>query len=723
MSRKKRTERSSQEASSLWEAPLCVWVFIAGALFYALWYFSVPMPWPEPQPGETAYLPTRGMLVQTGLLLLPESISMWFGGGEMPLGLLDRIGVILITVTMLLFSYALGEFLLVRLKLLDFFGRLDGMVLRLAIGLTLLSWSTAVLGMCGLLHRPLSIVLSLAILFVALGSAWKKQLFVPRDEMQPEETTTKQSEAESWWWLLAAAPLCLFIVGVSILPPYEYDVLEYHLLVPKEWHVIGQIRVLPNNVYSGMPMGAEMWALLPMVFLTGKQAWLTGALAGKLIIGLFTLLTAGLLYGAGKRLIGVWGGRAAALAAIAVPWLTYQSGTGLVDGVWAFFTLAAAYPVLIVLNGQQEEDHRDGLAILSGLMAGMAFSVKYPALLVVVLPVFALWIFAVRSDWRLLLMHVVAVAVVISPWLVRNTIDTGNPVFPLAGNVFPTDVRPEDQIEQWNRAHQVPTNADGSRYSIGQFVSGIMTPFGRSPWAGLAIAPLAICGLFCPNRKLLIPLVILLATCWIVWWGFSHRLERFLIPAIPLGCLLAGLGAQKLAPFVAGRIVLRIWLGLGLVVAFLLVNQTQSIKLDPRGFVSLDALAKSHTSGAVAYLNENVAPSDAVLATGDAALFYLQPPLFYHTCFNDSTMQQLVDMTKEERLAHLAEANIAWMYVHWGEIDRFRSPGNYGFPSDVTRDLFAQMESQGVLERTEYQLGNPENPTVVIYRVLPADGA
>lgn len=699
-----------------------MWLFIVGALIYALWYFSVPMPWPAPQPGETAYEPTRGSLVQTGLLLLPESISLWFGGGEMPLGVFDRLGVTLIAGIMLLFSYALGEFLLVRLKLLNFFGRVDGIVLRLAIGLTLLSWSTAVLGMCGLLHRPLSIVLSLAILFVALGTAWKKQLFSPKsDETDNEAAPPEKPETESWWWLLAAAPLCLFIIGVSILPPYEYDVLEYHLLVPKEWYIIGQIRVLPNNVYSGMPMGAEMWALLPMVFLTGNQAWLTGALVGKLIIGLFTLLTAGLLYGAGKRMAGVWGGLAAAVAAIAVPWLTYQSGTGLVDGVWAFFTLAAAYPVLIALRDQQEATHRDGLAILSGLMAGMAFSVKYPALLVVVLPVFGLWIFVARSDWRLLLMHGIAVTVVISPWLVRNTIDTGNPVFPLAGNVFATDDRPEEQIEQWNRAHQVPIDANGSRYSLKQLFSGIMTPLGRSPWAGLAIVPLAICGLFSPHRKLVIAIVILLAACWLVWWGFSHRLERFLIPAIPLGCLLAGLGAEKLAPYLAGRVALRAWLGLTLLTAFVLVNQTQSIKMDPRVFVSLDALAKSHTSGAVAYLNENVAPGDAVLATGDAALFYLQPPVFYHTCFNDSTIEQLVDMTKEERLAHLAEANIAWLYVHWGEIERFRSPGNYGFPSDVTRDLFAQMESQGVLERSEYQQGNPEKPAVVIYRVLPAD--
>ena len=65
---------------------------LIGMVAYALWYFSVPMPWPAPQPGQLPFEPSRGTLVQTGLLLLPESISVWFGGGEMPLGLFDRVG-------------------------------------------------------------------------------------------------------------------------------------------------------------------------------------------------------------------------------------------------------------------------------------------------------------------------------------------------------------------------------------------------------------------------------------------------------------------------------------------------------------------------------------------------------------------------------------------------------------------------------------------------------
>ena len=720
VSRKKRTpEIASSEETSTLDAPLYVWLFIVGALIYALWYFAAPMPWTAPEPGQAAYEPSRGQLISDGILLLPETFGMWFGGGQSPLGVFDRLGIALMAIAMLLFSFALGEFLLFRLSLLRFFRGIDGVVLRLATGLMLLSWSTGILGQCGLLQRPIAILLALAILFVVLGMAWKKHLFdQPKEE--PTEASPPANDQESWFWLVAAAPLVLFVVGVSMLPPIEYDVIEYHLQVPKEWYAAGQIRVLPHNIYSGMPMGAEMWALLPMVFQPWESDWYYGALAGKLVMGLFTLLTAGLLYGSGKRLSGIWAGRAAALSAIAVPWLIYQSGTGLVDGVWAFYTLAAVYPVLIVLTRSGEQDDNfplTGLAILSGLMAGMAFSVKYPALLMAVLPVLGLWIFAVRTDWKTLGMYTIAVTVIVAPWLVKNTIATHNPVYPLAGNLFPEEERTADQIQQWNQAHQVPPNGAGNTYSVGQLTSGIGTFLGRSPWAGITIVPLAIAALWLAPRRLSVPLAILLAVCWIVWWGFSHRLERFLIPAIPLGCLLAGLGAQQLSESSLGRYALRTWLILGLLCGFTLANQYRSIKLDPRIFVSLESLRESYTTDAIAYLNEHSQPGDVVLATGDAALFYLQPPVLYHTCFDDPPLKPLVWMTATERRQWLEDHHIQWIYVDWAEIERFRSPGNYGFPEEVTRELFAEMVDQGVLSPSDFQLGNPEKPAVVIYRV------
>lgn len=723
MSRSKRNSDTPSEASSLLDAPLCVWLFVAGALVYAYWYFSAPMPWPAPAPGQPAFDPTRGDLVRNGLLLLPEIVMNWFGGGESPLGGFDRLGIVLMATLILLFSYALGEFVLFRLNLLKQFGQIDGFVLRLASGLMLLSWSTCVLGQFGLLHYPLAFFVVLATLFFALGIAWKKHVFERATEEQPP-ATDKSQDHESWAWLLAAAPLVLFTVGVSMLPPYEYDVVEYHLQLPKQWYEAGQITVLPGNIYSGMPMGAEMWALLPMVFQPWETDWYYGALAGKLIVGLFTLLTAGLLYGAGKRLSGEWAARASAISALGTAWLIYQSGTGLVDGVWAFYTLATLYPVLLVFAARPKDNNRlplTGLAVFSGLMAGMAFSVKYPALLMAVLPVFGMWIYAVRTDWKRLGLYVAAVTVVVSPWLAKNVLATGNPVYPLAGNVFSTDIRSPSQIAQWDHAHQVPEDANGNRYSTKQLIQGFWIFLGRSDWMGLTIVPLAIAALWIAPRRLSIPLAVMLAISWLVWWGLSHRLERFLIPAIPLGCLLAGLGAQRISENRLGRVALRVWLGLGLFTAFALVNMYDSIKLDPQIFVSLESDKNVHITDAIAFLNEQASPEDVVLATGDAELFYLQPKVLYHTCFDDAPFKPLLAMTAQQRRDWLAERHVQWVYVHWGEIARFRSPGNYGFPEYVTREFFEEMETQGILERTQFVHGNPEEPAVVIYRVRPAD--
>lgn len=724
MSRKKNPHPPTAESTSVLDAPGWVWLFVVGAVLYAVWYLSAPMPWPAPGPGEVAYEPTRGQLVTDGLLLLPEHLANWFGGGTLPLGLFDKLGILLLAGVLLVISYVLGEFLLFRLHLLERLYPVEGVVLRLATGLAALSWWVCIIGQLGLLQHTFIAVLSLAIVLLVAGNSWKNNLFLPHKFIELErddaEMAAPRRDTETIWWLLAAAPLILFVVGTAWLPPYEYDVLEYHLQVPKEWYRDGQIRTLPHNVYSGMPMAAEVWTIVPMIFLPWFSDWYYGALAGKLVMGLFTLGNAALLFAAGKRLAGIWAARTAALAALAVPWLIYESGTGLVDGVWAYYTLAALYPVLLLLKQPVETEHPlpvTGLAILSGLMAGMAFSVKYPALLMAVLPVLGLWVYVRRWDWKTLGLYTAAVTVVVAPWLVKNLVSTGNPVYPLAGNVFPADIRSEAQIAQWNAAHAVPRNAAGHSYSLDQAVQGAAIFLGKSPWAGLAIVPLTVVGLFHPRRKVVLALVAMLAVAWVVWWGFSHRLERFLIPAIPLGCLLAGLGADRLSQFPAGRYAVRAWLTGSLIVTFVLVNVTPSIKLDPRIFVAQDDLAQSHTAGAVAFLNEHAAREDVVLATGDAALFYLLPHALYHTCFDHAPLAPLIEMDAQQRQVWLAERNIRWVYVHWGEIARFRSPGNYGFPEYVTREWFAELEDQGLLVPTPYQLGNPEKPTVVVYRV------
>ena len=61
--------------------------------------------------------------------------------------------------------------------------------------------------------------------------------------------------------------------GVMSTPePNGYDVVEYHLQVPREWYEWHRIVPLHHNVFSFMPMNMEMHYLLAMHLSDGPWA-------------------------------------------------------------------------------------------------------------------------------------------------------------------------------------------------------------------------------------------------------------------------------------------------------------------------------------------------------------------------------------------------------------------------------------------------------------------
>ena len=75
-------------------------------------------------------------------------------------------------------------------------------------------------------------------------------------------------------WLVAAPFVSLALLAASDAPGFiwqeegfGYDVLEYHLQVPKEYLQEGRIQYLPHNVYANFPANVEMLYLLAMIVL------------------------------------------------------------------------------------------------------------------------------------------------------------------------------------------------------------------------------------------------------------------------------------------------------------------------------------------------------------------------------------------------------------------------------------------------------------------------
>ena len=93
-----------------------------------------------------------------------------------------------------------------------------------------------------------------------------------------------------------------------------YDVLEYHLEMPREYLESGRIEYASHNVYANFPANAEMLYLLAMVVHGGALAGITTAKLINVLLGFFTVAAAWLAGRESGSTAGVFTGVLAATA-------------------------------------------------------------------------------------------------------------------------------------------------------------------------------------------------------------------------------------------------------------------------------------------------------------------------------------------------------------------------------------------------------------------------
>ncbi len=530
----------------------------------------------------------------------------------------------------------------------------------------------------------------------------------------------REGEGKGDWlgarWLWLAVPFAVVIVLGGMLPPFEFDVREYHLQVPKEFFQQGRITFLAHNAYGNMAMGAEMLSLLAMVL---TKSWWLGALAGKTIIAGFAPLTALGLWAAGRRLVSSTAGVVAAVVFLSTGWIVEVSTFGLVDGAAACYLFLALYAALLWArsggDGADSNSKRDGSRlVLAGYLVGGAVATKYPAALFVAVPI-TLWVVwqQVGSGWSLSWKRVTAFVLAMVAgcglWFGKNWVLTGNPTYPLLYEVFGGESWTAEKNAQWNRAHRPH---DFSAATLGRDLERVGL---TSPWLNVLLVPLAVLALVNRrHRRLAWLLAGYFAYVVAVWWLLTHRIDRFWVPAIPLLALLAGIGAVWTSEGVWRRVLVGMLI-CGCVANFVVV--ASPVVGDNRYFVGLERLRSDpqRVDAWQRYYNEH-GVKGRLLLVGEAQVFDLEPPLAYNTCFDSCIFEELVKGRSPEQIRKaLAAAGITDVYVNWGEIARYRSPGNYGFTDFVQPEVFQRLVDQGVLE----PLPEIEGSSGRGYRVVP----
>jgi hypothetical protein len=640
------------------------------------------------------------------LLLVDDLWRQWFAGFCWQ-SVTQRMTILSLAAVIFGVAWTVGWILLRALKLDERLTRLETFVFAAAVGLNTASLATLALGLGGTLRFNVFATVAGVVLVTALWLVWRGWTSNHEPSLEPALLGFDEPSTESpllrldgrWLWL--AAPFVLAIMLGAMLPPAEFDVREYHLQAPKEFYQAGRIAFLPHNIYANMPLGAEMFSLLGMIV---AGDWWTGALVGKTLIAACAPMTALLLLAAGRRLATRSAGVIAAILYISIPWIALVSMQGLIEGVYAFYLFAALYATLV---WQKEARSKPSLAWLglAGFLAGAAVSCKYPALVFSVLPL-AGWIawqtLIARGQQKKSTRWLVAAqptlvfsgAVVLGCglWFAKNAVLTGNPTYPLLYGLFDGRTRTPALDQQWNAAHRPPN------YQFADLTGRLADAAMRSDWQSPLMMPLVVLAFVnFRTRRFAVQLAAYWGLVFIAWWLFTHRLDRFWVPLLCVVSLLAGLGAVW-SSHRWWRWTLATFLTVGLVYNLCVV--AGGALSDNRYFADLEQLRvdPERINPWHLFLNGHATDVTAVLLVGDAQPFDLEVPAVYNTVFDDNIFEQLTrGRTPSQVRAALAARDISHVFVDWSEIDRYRSPGNYGISDFLEPHVFRQLVAAGAL--------------------------
>lgn len=230
---------------------------------------------------------------------------------------------------------------------------------------------------------------------------------------------------------------CAFFV--SLAPPLHFDALTYHLAIPQAYMQAGRVAYLPENMFWGMPEQTEMLYTLAILFGGTEAATLLGW-----AMGLLTL--AGLLGFTAERL-GQRAGWAAIACLLAGETFSASLSWGYVEWPAMLFGISMLIAFAHWMNGKALKN-----IALAGTFAGMALATKYTTGVIAIAGVVI-----ILSEWKnigaraaikSIFLFGLIIILVMLPWLSKNLLATGNPVYPL---LFPSGAMDQIRVDFYQK--------------------------------------------------------------------------------------------------------------------------------------------------------------------------------------------------------------------------------------------------------------------------------
>ncbi len=504
-------------------------------------------------------------------------------------------------------------------------------VTTIAAGIGILSLLQLLLGLAGQLHRVIAIAL------VAVGIAlllWRARRISREDVTR---WLTAPADAE-WLWLLAVPALAIVLVAAFAPPgilwgdePHGYDVLEYHLQLPREWYELGRIVPLHHNVITYFPHNVEMQNQQAMQLKGGSRA---GMYLAQLMHVAMTALSVAAVYATARLFASKWLAILVAVAMANVPWtmllapVAYNEG-----GVLLFGTLAIAWVLRESIPALRRAAPRGAAqrsagthcssAFIAGVMTGFACGSKLPSVPLLLIPLPIILLAATRSVRSAIVLSLTAL-LTFSPWLIRNVIWAGNPVFPEAQHMLGHAHFSPAQTQRWNEANHQAKSPRLSALRDQIFLN----------WRfGYVIIPLGMLAVLLTIRRREAQILLALLLAWLIFWiALTHLQGRFYTSAAPLAAIGIALLQQRWQRYLAAAVALSITIiGLALTAGVFAEKVSPLCSAQVLGIESFKGILPQDVEDAIA------ATSGPIALVGDARAFLYQVPtsrLRYRTVFD-----------------------------------------------------------------------------------------
>ena len=367
-----------------------------------------------------------------------------------------------------------------------------------------------------------------------------------------------------------------------------YDAMSYHQQLPKEWLSsapagVGRLWPVTHNVYSALPSYFEgaflhLGAMSPDSAAMGSGPTTSGGeklvggegswvLACQMLSAFSVVLLASVLVQWCRRLVApapltpaAGSGRephallialAAGACAAALPWTVVVGSLAYNEPM--MLALFAGAMLCAGLPSREDGGARPlQRALLVGLLTGCACSVKPTAMLLCV-PAAGLVLVAspgerIGTRQRVLMLLAASAGglLMLAPWLIRNQLALGNPVFPFAAGLFGSAHWRPEQLATYLHNH-APEGSVVSRLGL---LFSSTRGLAHDQWSLLPLAALAaaLLALFSrATRRWAVLLLLGLIAQAAAWLFFTHNQSRFLLPMlVPMVGLIA-LGARAFA--------------------------------------------------------------------------------------------------------------------------------------------------------------------------------